>query len=81
MKKMFLVALMLILMVVLCSCNRTLIDTTYNFDRAQICLPDGSIVEGKVERWTDYEDGDQLQIRIGGISYLVHAENAVLIAE
>lgn len=36
-----------------------------------------SIVQGKVDNWTDYE-GDQLQITIDGTTYLVHAANAIM---
>lgn len=62
------------------SCNKQLFDTTYHFDYAYVSLPNGECVEGKVEGWTDYEDGDQLQIKIDGVWYLVHASNAVLIS-
>lgn len=40
-------------------------------------LPDGTIVQGKVDNWTDYE-GDQLQITIDGTTYLVHAANTIM---
>ena len=59
--------------------NRMLIDTTYEFDEAIVALPNGEIVEGKVESWMDYEDGDQIQVRIAGTTYLVHSENVALI--
>lgn len=36
-----------------------------------------TIVQGKVDNWTDYE-GDQLQITIDGTTYLVHAANAIM---
>lgn len=62
------------------SCNKQIFDTTYHFDYAYIGLPNGGCVEGKVESWTDFEDGDQLQIKIDGVWYLVHAANAVLIS-
>ena len=45
--------------------------------RDRIKLPDGTIIEGKVDNWTDYE-GDQLQITIDGTTYLVHAANAIM---
>lgn len=64
----------------LCGCNRSIIDTTYRFDEAIIKLPDGEVVKGKVDRWIDYEDGDQIQVTIGGTTYLVHSVNATLIA-
>ena len=61
--------------------NRALFDTTYTFDRAIISLPDGSIIDGKVQSWTDYEDGDQIQVKIDGTTYLVHSSEVALIAE
>ena len=61
--------------------NMQIIDTTYTFDKAIIRLPNGEVIEGKVESWADFADGDQLQIKINGVTYLVHSENVVLIAE
>lgn len=54
------------------------VDTVWKFDRAIIALPNGEIVSGNVEKWRDFEDGDQLQIKIDGIWYLVHSTNCVL---
>ena len=59
--------------------NRQLIDVTYTFDTAIIALPNGEIVEGKVSSWKDYEDGDQLQVVVDGVTYLVHSSNVALI--
>ena len=86
MKKIFaivaMVAVLLCVLVCGCSCaNKQIWDTTYKFDRAIIQLPDGTIIDGKVQSWTDFEDGDQLQIKIDGVTYLVHSSDAVLIAE
>ena len=61
--------------------NKNMFDTTYTFDRAIIELPNGEVVNGKVETWTDFEDGDQIQVKINGVTYLVHASDVVLIAE
>lgn len=63
--------------IILTGCNKTIIDTTYTFNYAIIQLPDGEVVEGKVETWTDYE-GEQLQIRIDGVTYLCSSYNCVL---
>ena len=66
----------------LCSCgNKQLFDTTYTFDKAIISLPNGEVVEGKVDSWTDYEDGDQIQVKVDGTIYLVHSSNIVLIQD
>ena len=62
---------------ILTGCNKTIIDTTYTFNYAIIQLPNGEVVEGRVETWTDYE-GEQLQIRIDGVTYLCSSYNCVL---
>lgn len=64
---------------VLCACNMQVVDTTYKFDYAYILLPNGEVVEGKVQSWSDFEDGDQLQIKIDGITYLTDTTRAVLV--
>lgn len=61
--------------------NRTLIDLTYAYDTAIIQLPDGTIVRGEVESWTDYDNSDQMQVKIDGKTYLVHSSDVVLIKE
>ena len=78
-----LIALLLLVALLLCTAcgNRSLFDTTYTFTHAMIALPDGSYIEGPVTSWRDYEDGDQLQVTIGGVTYLTHASNVVLIAD
>lgn len=60
--------------------NKQLFDTTWSFEYACIALPDGSSVDGKIESWTDFEDGDQIQIKIDGVTYLTHIENVVLLS-
>ena len=64
----------------LTGCNYDVIDTTYSYNRAVIELPNGEIIDGKVQSWWDYEDGDQIQVKIDGTVYLVHSSDAVLIA-
>ena len=61
--------------------NKQIMDLTYHFDRGIISLPNGEVVEGTVDSWKDYEDGDQLQVKINGKTYLTHATNVVLISE
>lgn len=80
-KKIVLLLITIVMVLSLTACgNKTLLDTTYIFDEAIIRLPDGSVISGEVTTWTDYEDGDSLQITLkDGNTYLVHASNAVLI--
>ena len=77
------VALIIFLAIILVSCtgcyNKQFIDMTYHYDRAIIYLPNGEIVEGRVNSWTDFEDGDSIQIKIDGKTYLTHICNVCLI--
>lgn len=76
-----LIMTLLLTLGVLSGCgNHTILDTTFSYDYAQVLLSDGTLVEGKVESWSDYE-GDQIQIKIDGVTYLVHIMNATLIAK
>ena len=81
MKKTLLALMLLCALLMLTGCgNRALLDTHYNFDYAMIAMPDGTVIEGKVDSWRDYEDGDQLQVTIDGVTYLTHATNVVLMS-
>ena len=82
MKKTLITLLLIAALLLLAACgNRDLFDTTYTFNRAMIAMPDGSVLTGEVESWRDYEDGDQLQVTIDGVTYLTHASNVVLMAD
>lgn len=74
----YLIAALLIVFV-LTGCNRQLKDFTYKFDYAIIELQNGDVVEGKVESWLDFEDSDQIQVKVNGVTYLVHSSNVTLI--
>lgn len=83
MKKKIIIITLLLFMVslVFTACgNRQIFDTTFTFNYAVIRLQDNSIVEGKVQSWRDFKDGDQLQIKIDGITYLVHSINCTLMS-
>ena len=80
MKKIMALILAVLTVMVLSGCNKQMLDLTYSYEYAIIGLPNGEVVEGKVTSWTDYEDGDQLQIKIAGKTYLVHSSNVVLIS-
>ena len=81
MKKVIAMILVLLMGLSLLGCNKQMVDLTYSYERAIIQLPNGEIVEGKVSSWTDFEDGDQIQVKIEGKTYLVHSSNIVLISE
>ena len=81
MKKIILVLMLIVLAACLAGCNYTMFDTTWTFDRAIFTLPDGTVIDGKVQTWKDFEDGDQIQVRVNDVTYLVHSNDIVLMAE
>lgn len=85
MKKILTAAAALVLiaavLLVMAGCNKQMVDLTYSYERAILSLPNGEIVEGRVSSWTDFEDGDQIQVKIDGKTYLVHSSNIVLISD
>lgn len=72
------IAMIFVTMLTLVGCNKQVVDLKYNFNKAIIKLPDGTIVQGEVYSWRDYKDGDQIQVNIEGVTYLVHSANCVL---
>ena len=63
----------------LAGCNKRIFDFNYTFDKAVVTVGDTKMVYDIV-RWTDYEDGEQLQIELkDGSVVLVSSFNTVLI--
>lgn len=61
--------------------NRTIIDTTWSFERAIVFLPNGEKIEGNVTSWSEFDGSDMIQVTIDGKTYLTHSSNVVMIAE
>lgn len=59
-------------------CNKQLFDGTYNFTYGYVELPNGECVEGKVQSWTDFDDCDQIQVVIDGVTYFTDTTRVVL---
>ena len=81
MKKIIALALLLTMALGSAGCNKQMVDLTFSYERAILVLPNGEVVEGRVTSWTDFEDGDQIQVKIDGKTYLVHSSNIVLISD
>ena len=81
MKRFIVIFMIVAIIFVMAGCNKQLIDTTYKFDRAILSLPNGEFIEGEIQSWKDYDDGDQIQVKIDGKTYLIHSSNVVLISE
>lgn len=76
------VLIIIIFSLLLTSCgNYQIIDMVYKYDYAYILLPNGEIVEGSIDFWSDYEDGDQIQVCIDGTIYLTDTTRCVLISK
>ena len=73
------ILVMILLLIALSGCNKQMYDLTYKFDRAYIYLPNGEYVEGRVDSWLDFEDGDQIQVKVDGVTYLTHISNVVMV--
>ena len=83
-RRTFAICMVLVMVLVMFSgfaWNKDIFDTVFAYDRAVLGMPDGTVVSGKVQSWTDYEDGDQIQVKIDGVTYLAHSSQVVLIAE
>jgi hypothetical protein len=81
MRKILILAVTIVAVCMLNSCNKTIVDTTYTFDKAIINLGEEYITIN-VKSWTDYQDGDQIQVTADdGTTYLVHSSNITLIKE
>lgn len=73
------ISLLLICTLFLTGCNYQVMDLTYSYNYAYISLPNGECVEGKVDSWKDFEDGDQIQVVIDGVTYLTDTTRCVLV--
>ena len=72
------VALAIILALIACSCNYKALHLNYNYKKAMVRLPDGTIMSGKLTQWSDYDNSDMVQVVIDGTRYLTHSSNCVL---
>ena len=81
MKKVF-CGVMAAMMLALTGCgNQQIFDNTYNFNKVMIAMPDGSVVSGKLSSWLDYENSEQIQLVVDGVTYLTHMSNVVMISD
>ena len=79
MRKYIWTGVVIAMLLTMTGCNKQMVDTTYKFDEAIIKLPNGEIVNGDVNSWIDFPDGDQIQVKVNGVTYLTHTSNVVLI--
>lgn len=83
MKKIFVgIILLIVCAIILCGCqigNRQIgFDTTQTFKWAIIQIGNGELIEGPVTNWRDFEEGDEVQVTINGVTFLTHYSNVIL---
>lgn len=76
MKKLLVLSVVILL---LTGCNKQILDLDYDYDKA-VCNYNGEKFTLEIDKWTDYE-GEQLQIKSNGKTYLLSANNCYLISE
>ena len=82
MKKVIITALLIAILCMFCGCNQMVFDTNYTFDYAIVEFPGEDVRTIQISKWTDYEDGEQLQILAkDGTIYLVSSVNCVLVRD
>lgn len=84
--KNFITILAIIILAIMClfgltGCNKQVFDFEYTYNKA-ICIIGGEKKEIEIKKWTDYEDGEQIQIidKEGNV-YLASSMNCTLIKE
>ena len=78
MKKVLSLILMFITVLLLSGCNKQIVDFKNHFKKVHI------VAEKKcyeIEKWTDYEDGDQIQVKIKGYGYCLFHSNQIILVE
>lgn len=77
-KKLFL--LTLLLLPLLTACNKDIFGLTYTFEYATVKLPDGTLIDGKVQEWGRQSSTDSIRVNFkdGKGTYFTHASNVVL---
>ena len=77
MKKIVALGLMLCF---LTGCNRQMFDLDYTYDKV-VCNYDGDKFTLNIDKWKDYDDGEQIQVKSNGKTYLLSANKCYLVDE
>lgn len=82
MKKIIAIVMCLMMAVNLVGCgNYVMFETQSEFKYAIIKLPNGEIVQGEVESWTDY-GSERMQVKFkDGNTYMTYLQNVVLMID
>lgn len=78
MKKLAIILFIISTAIIMTGCNKQIVDLTYNYTYGYVELPNGECVEGEISTWKDYDDGDQIQVVINGVTYFTDTTRVVL---
>lgn len=78
MKKLAIILFIISTVIIMTGCNKQIVDLTYNYTYGYVELPNGKCVEGEISAWKDYDDGDQIQVVINGVTYFTDTTRVVL---
>lgn len=78
MKKLAIILFIISTAIIMTGCNKQIVDLTYNYAYGYVELPNGECVEGEISTWKDYDDGDQIQVVINGVTYFTDTTRVVL---
>ena len=82
MKKIFIlimfVVLVFFLIMTLSGCNYKVVDLKYNYTRVHIIEQNKCYT---ISNWCDYDDGDEVQVKIDGYGYCIFHYNQVVLIE
>ena len=82
MKKKIVAFMMLVVVVIsmigFTSCNKVFMDTTYHFKKVHV-FETGKCYE--IVNWTDFEDGDQIQVKIKDYGVCLFHSNQIVLIE
>lgn len=77
-KFIFIIVSCFVILFTMCGCNKQMFDWNYMFTKAHVKI-DEEWVDFEIQSWTDYEDGEQIQIKLkDGTVMIVHSLNCIL---
>lgn len=79
MKRILSVIIVVFVVFMTTGCNHQVIDLDYTYNKAY-CNYNGDKFELEIDKWTDY-DGEQIQIKSNGKTYLLSANNCYLVKD
>ena len=78
MKKILSLILMFLTVLLLSGCNKQIVDFKYQFKKVHI-IQEKKCYE--IEKWKDYQNSDQIQVKIKDYGYCLFHSNQIILVE